>query len=248
VSSVQAGKTYGLNFASQSDADTFERGITAAVNKLKQGASSGGAGAMAGLNLMSRESANNGQRPAAQRSSVGQGAQMRGGAQMMMTMPKDMGAAFDQQREADIAAFRQMSAARKSAPAPARAPPSPQLSPHSSGPPPVPTASKKSQLSEDTSYGNDNGYNGGGGDDSYGGGGDTSNDYGGGDDGDGGGGDGDEEFTDAEIEAWRDSVIEAVRAEIEMVKQELVEAVQQYYGGGGGGGGGGDWNGGGGGW
>jgi hypothetical protein len=246
-----------LNFASQNDADIFARGITAAVNKLKQGASSGGAGAMAGLNLMSRDSANNGARPAVQRSSAGQGAQMRGGAQMMMTMPKDMGAAFDQQREADIAAFRQMSAARKAAPAPApapaRAPPSPQLAPHNSGPPPVPTSSKKSPLSEDTSsYDNNNGYNG---DDGYGGGGggggDSSTDYGGGDEGGGDGGD-EEEFTDAEIEAWRDSVIEAVRGEIEMVKQELVEAVQQWFanGGGGGGGGGGDWNGGdgGGGW
>jgi hypothetical protein len=252
----KAGRTYGLNFASQKDADTFERGISDAVNKLK----GGGGGGMAGLNLMNSGGPNRGSgaAPAPQRASasMGQGSQMRGGAAMMQTMPKDMGAAFDAQREADIAAFRQMSAAKKAGPGaappgpsvgPSRAPPAP-TKPAMGGPPPAPV--KAPSLTNASGWGNgdvDNGGSGGGGADNDDGGyGASSSDYGA-DDGGGGGG-GEEEFTDAEIEAWRDSVIEAARAEIEMVKQELIEAVGQWYangggqGGGGGGGGGGGYD------
>jgi hypothetical protein len=34
----QTGRTYGLNFATQNDADMFSKGISDAVTKLKQGA------------------------------------------------------------------------------------------------------------------------------------------------------------------------------------------------------------------
>ncbi len=238
----QAGRTYGLNFASQKDADTFERGISDAVNKLKHGSGAG----VGGLNLMGSGSRGGPAAPAPARASMGQGTQMRGGSAMMQTMPKDMGAAFDQQREADIAAFRQMSAAKKapgpaSAPAPAvaRAPPAP-AKPAMGGPPPAPA---KAIGNSGSGWGSSDVDNGG--EDYDSGAGAASSDYGGGDDygnggGDGGdGGGGDDEFTDAEIEAWRDSVIEAARAEIEMVKAELIEAVGQWVANGGGGGGGG---------
>eukprot|EP01108_Squamamoeba_japonica_P005840 TRINITY_DN471_c0_g6_i1.p1 TRINITY_DN471_c0_g6~~TRINITY_DN471_c0_g6_i1.p1 ORF type:complete len:298 (-),score=114.30 TRINITY_DN471_c0_g6_i1:43-936(-) len=218
----QAGRTYGLNFASQSDADTFERGMSTAVAKLKQGASQGGATAMAGLNLDTGARGGGGggaARPAQQTrsSAMGHGARAAGGA-MMQTMPKDMSAAFSQQRDADIAAFRSMSSKRKSG-----APASPRLSRASppSGPRGGSSEYAKSPLSGD--------YSSGGGGKPGGGkpGGGKS----------GGGKSGGDNFTSAELNKWKESVLSAARSEINAWKDEMLAALSGRRGGGGGGGG-----------
>mmetsp|Transcript_4229 Transcript_4229/g.6870 ORF Transcript_4229/g.6870 Transcript_4229/m.6870 type:complete len:297 (+) Transcript_4229:79-969(+) len=216
----QTGRTYGLNFATQNDADTFSKGMSDALAKLKKGSQQ----SVGALDLQGARKSSGGatRRPDAARNVLGQGARAASGA-IMQTMPKDMSSAFGAQREADIAMFRAMSKAKKSG--------STFRGGGGGGAPSPMMGKRQSQDNRSTSpKGRAASPALGGGSSKFGGA--PKNSSGGGS---GGGGGGKDEFTDAELRKWKENVIAAVRDEIDAVKREIIDALNNRGGGGGGG-------------